>query len=89
VAEQTYERQANAYDEATLAVKLDTHDEAVYECSANTRDKATLAAKLNTRSEATYERSTITHGEVTLNESNYKAISAKLASQRSYMKPEG
>ena len=45
VVERTYEHQANAHGEATLAVKLDAHGEAAYERLANARDEATLAAK--------------------------------------------
>ena len=43
---------ANAYDEATLAVKLDTHREASVEHYANTCGKATLAVKLDAHGEA-------------------------------------
>jgi len=64
-AEQTCERQANIHGKATLAVKLDAHDEVVYECSANTCDEATLAAKLNAFGEAVYEHPIIIHGETT------------------------
>jgi len=55
-----------------------------------TCDEAMLAAKLNTRGEATHERSA-THAEkLHLNEFSCNALSAKLASLRSYYKnPEG
>ena len=77
-----YEHPANARDEATLAVKLNAHGEAVYERHANTRDEATLAAKLNACSEAAYKRKLHTR-QATLERVSCKALNTKLTSWQS------